>query len=166
MTEKLEHDFNGENKASKVNNAISILIVDDNIDYLGLTEEYLRLLLPDARIDCLTDPESVAKKIEENKYDVIVSDYEMPCMNGLELLKLLRNKGNNIPFIFFTRSECGDIASKAKNHGVTHFIEKGDNPLADYRLLAEAITSEVERKHSDEELNERFLPKKNLLLPE
>ena len=49
-------------------------------------------------IDNVTSVDEAFKKMEEQSYDAVVSDYEMPQKNGLEFLKELREQNNQIPF--------------------------------------------------------------------
>jgi CheY-like chemotaxis protein len=41
-------------------------------------------------------------QIQKKQYDTVVSDFQMPEMNGIEFLKKIRTSGNTIPFIIFT----------------------------------------------------------------
>jgi len=60
--------------------------------------------------------------------DVIMCDWNMPQMNGIEFLRQVRSTGSNIPFMMITgRSDQGSVI-EAKNHGVDGYIRKPYSP--------------------------------------
>ena len=66
--------------------------------------------------------------LEENPADLIISDWNMPNMDGLELLKKIRSNPSlkNLPFIMLTINE--DVTKDAKEAGVSDFLSKPTNP--------------------------------------
>ena len=90
------------------------------------------------------------KRINQQPYDAVVSDYEMPQKNGLDFLKELRDQNNQIPFILFTGKGREDVAVKALNLGADSYINKNGSPETVYCELADSINKTVERKKSIE----------------
>jgi CheY-like chemotaxis protein len=88
-------------KATNGNKPIRILHVDDDPSI----QEITKLMLQD--LDCNFEIENACcvdeafKKLADVNYDVVVSDYEMPQKNGLQLLKELREQNCDVPFILF-----------------------------------------------------------------
>ena len=101
-------------------------------------------------IDNVSSVDEAFKKMEQQTYDAVVSDYEMPQKNGLDFLKELRDKNNQIPFILFTGKGREDVAVKALNLGADSYINKNGSPETVYCELADAINKTVERKKSRE----------------
>lgn len=66
-----------------------ILLLDDEANVLSALQRTLRQSFPgeDLRIDTFTDPEQALLRCGEIEFDVIVSDYRMPGMNGVVFLK-------------------------------------------------------------------------------
>jgi CheY-like chemotaxis protein len=62
--------------------------------------------------------------LARNHADVIVSDYDLPGMSGIELLNSLRSVGFSLPFIFFSESDCVDAKNKAYHGDVFGFITR------------------------------------------
>jgi CheY-like chemotaxis protein len=56
-------------------------------------------LLHNFKIAPVLSAEQALERLEKETFDVVVADYAMPGMNGLEFLGELRKKGNDIPFI-------------------------------------------------------------------
>ena len=100
---------------------MKVLIVDDNTSFLELSKTFLEVF-HDIPSDTVDSAREAFKMLEKDSYDVIVSDYDMPAMNGITFLKTIRDKRINIPFILFTG--FGDeIRYQAIENGATSFIQ-------------------------------------------
>src|SRR3989339_452260 len=117
---------------------IRVLHVDDDPSFLEVSKQILAIE-NNYVIDNATSVDDAFKKMEQQSYDVIVSDYEMPQKNGLEFLKEIREKNNQIPFILFTGKGREDVAVKALNLGVDSYINKNGSPETVYCELADSI---------------------------
>jgi PAS domain S-box-containing protein len=118
-------------------------------------------------IDNATSVDEAFKKLEQQPYDAIVSDYEMPQKNGLDFLKKIREENNQIPFILFTGKGREGVAVKALNLGADRYIDKNGSTETVYCELADAINKSVESKESkkalaESELNYRTMVEKSL----
>ena len=105
-------------------------------------------------IDTALSAEEAFNKMEQQTYDVVVSDYEMPQKNGLVFLKELREQNNQISFILFTGKGREDVAVKALNLGADSYLNKNGSPETVYCELVHAINKTVERKKSAQLLAE------------
>ncbi|MFX0206059.1 MAG: PAS domain S-box protein [Candidatus Hodarchaeota archaeon] len=143
-----------EVKTRSSSDKILILLVDDEPDFLELSKVYLEMENPSLDIDTCTFVEDALKMLENKRYTVVVSDYQMPGMDGLEFLEALRSQGNNIPFIIFTGRGREEVAIKALNLGADRYIQKGGDPRSQFGILAQAIINEASRKHAQERLYE------------
>ncbi|MFW9994026.1 MAG: PAS domain S-box protein [Candidatus Odinarchaeota archaeon] len=133
---------------------IRILHVDDDDLFLELVKEYLETSHSNLQFDSLSTPRDVFQKLEEEKYDAIVSDYQMPDLNGLELLERLRKQENDIPFIIFTGRGREEVVIKALNLGADHYITKGGEPESQFEELAHVITTAVHHKRIEQALQD------------
>jgi len=79
----------------------TVLIVDDEPDLLELTKIYLEKT-GEFTVDIAESAREALEKMQTIIYDAIVSDYEMPEMNGIEFLKTVRGSSSDMPFIIFT----------------------------------------------------------------
>lgn len=105
--------------------SIEILHIDDDSAFLDLTEAFLESELPNASIDTANSPEAGLDALEESTYHCIVSDYDMPGRNGLELLRSVRAEYPELPFVLYTGKGSEEIAAEAINAGVTGYLQKG-----------------------------------------
>ena len=92
--------------------------------------------------------------IRNGNYDAVVSDYEMPLMNGILFLKTLRDAGNPIPFIIFTGKGREEIVIGAFNSGADSYIQKGGNPKIQFAELGHKIKKAVDRRRADRALEQ------------
>jgi two-component system chemotaxis response regulator CheY len=62
--------------------------------------------------------------IERAKPDLVLSDWNMPEMNGYEFLTALRSRGNRVPFGFITTESTPEMKAKASDAGALFLIAK------------------------------------------
>jgi PAS domain S-box-containing protein len=129
---------------------IRVLVVDDSEFFAEMTAETLseehgmeshRATGADEAMDVLADAE----------IDCIVSDYEMPGPNGLELMEMVGAEHGDIPFILLTGRGTEEIASEAISAGVDDYILKLE-VVEDqqYQQLANRITSAVDQQRTQQ----------------
>lgn len=110
---------------------ISVLIVDDEPSIV----EQLSLILG-RRVDVFHTASNGKEGYEcymREHPDLIISDIDMPVMNGIELLKLVREHDRHLPFILSTGLKSLDILIEAIEKGITAFLPK---PLQIHPLIA------------------------------
>ena len=102
---------------------ISILIVDDNENDLEIIAKSLSRYFK--KVYTALNGADAFEIYKENKHiDIIISDIQMPKINGLELLKLIRNSDLYIPFLIVSATFDQDMLIKAINLNVSSFLPK------------------------------------------
>ncbi|MBP1986249.1 PAS domain S-box protein [Halolamina salifodinae] len=137
------------------NRRIDVLIVDDNETMAKMTAEFLARELDDATIRTLTDPTEAVAALSDDEYDCVVSDFDMPRVNGLELLERVRDAGFEIPFVLFTGKGSEEIASRAISAGVDEYLQKGGPE--EYPVLANNVENLVEKHWAEQQVRRGFL---------
>jgi PAS domain S-box-containing protein len=132
---------------------IRTLLVDDEPALLTVSTLFLEET-GDIVCDSAESAASALEKLRTGSYDIIVSDYQMPGMDGLELLKEIRSKGMDIPFIIFTGKSREDVVIEALNSGADFYLQKGGDPKAQFAELGHYIRRAVEGKRSEVALKE------------
>jgi len=132
---------------------ISVLYVDDEPDLLELCRIFLEQA-GDFRVDTIQSPLDVLTRLEQNPYDVIVCDYQMPEMDGISLLKQVRRKKSDIPFILFTGRGREEIVIEALNNGADFYLQKGGDVKAQFAELASKIRKAVKQRQAERSLRE------------
>ena len=103
----------------------AVLHVDDDPAVLDLTSAFLDRELEAVSVTTETSPADALDRLETDRYDCIISDYDMPGMNGLELFESIREEHPLVPFVLYTGKGSEEIASQAVNAGVTGYFQKG-----------------------------------------
>ena len=134
--------------------SIRVLHVDDEAGFLKVAKECLKME-GHFEVDTALSVDEALNKMKEKEYDAVVSDYQMPGKDGLEFLKQLRKKGNNIPFIIFTGRGREEVAIKALNLGADRYLNKTGDPETVYCELAHAIRQAVDRRSAQIKVLER-----------
>ncbi|WP_440990646.1 response regulator [Haloarchaeobius baliensis] len=122
---------------------IRVLHVDDEPAFLTLTSEFLSRELEAVEVETTTSAADALEELDAFDPDCVVSDYQMPEMDGLELLQAVRERRAELPFILFTGHGSEQIASDAISAGVTDYLQKG-SANEQFQLLANRIRNGVE----------------------
>ncbi|TKX52110.1 response regulator, partial [Halorubrum sp. SS7] len=80
---------------------------------LDLAEAYFERELDSVAVTTVTDPETALERLDETRFDCIVSDYKMPGMNGIEFLNAVRDRHPALPFILYTGRGSEEVAKQA-----------------------------------------------------
>ncbi|MFW9915414.1 MAG: PAS domain S-box protein, partial [Candidatus Thorarchaeota archaeon] len=129
-----------------------VLLVDDEKDLLDVTQQFLEKELPKFNFYAVETAYEAIEALKENDFDIIVSDYQMPGMDGLELLEWLRKQDNLTPFVMFTGRGREEVAIKALNLGADYYLRKSQDLESLYKELSHIIESVVEHRRTAEAL--------------
>lgn len=124
---------------------MKVLLVDDDPVFLELSKTFLEVF-HDINSDTVESAGQALEKLNELSYDVVVSDYDMPYMDGISFLRTIRDKRINIPFILFTGMGKEEVMSEAIANGVDSFVQKRGDPKAQYSELSQQICQIVNKR--------------------
>lgn len=129
-----------------------VLLVDDEVDFLETLSERMRVRGMD--VTTSASPLDAIKKVQEKDYDAIIMDLKMPQMDGLQLLKVLKEKNPDLQIILLTGHATVEKGIEAMKLGATDFLEK---PV-DLKVLTEKIHKAqakkmiIVKKHTEENI--------------
>ncbi|EMA57890.1 PAS domain-containing protein [Halorubrum lipolyticum] len=132
---------------------IDVLHVDDDPSVLDLAEAYLERELGSVAVTSVTEPSAALDRLDDGEFDCVVSDYDMPGTDGLELFEAIRAAHPRLPFVLYTGKGSEEIASRALNAGVTGYFQKGGPEQL--RRLANRVEQAVE-EHRTREIADRY----------
>ena len=123
---------------------IRILHIDDEPVDLEITRIFLNRISKDNfDIKSVLSAEEALTKLESDHFDVVIADYQMPEMDGIEFLNALRRSKNDtirqIPFILFTGKGGVEVAEKALSKGANRYIAKDGGIKKQCNELVSAI---------------------------
>ncbi|MDD1699758.1 MAG: PAS domain S-box protein [Methanoregula sp.] len=138
--------MSGTKKKTKIpGDMFSVLYVDDEPVLLDLAKIFLEST-GDFRVDTVTSAPEALDIMSRSSYDCIISDYQMPGMDGIVFLKTVRSKGNVIPFIIFTGKGREEVVIEALNSGADFYLQKGGDAKAQFVELAHKIRQAIQIK--------------------
>ncbi len=130
---------------------IHVLYVDDEPDFLEMGKRILETH-ENFIVESSTSANEALKKLKGSVYEVIVSDYDMPDLDGISFLKQLKEEGNKIPFILLTGRGNEDIVIEALNAGAAYYIRKDKNVEGIFFELGHWIKDIINQKKILDEL--------------
>ena len=136
---------------------VEVLYVDDEPEFVELLTAQLERWDDGGRslaVETYTSPKEALRWLENGgveEVDCIVSDYEMPGMDGLGLLEAVRERWPELPFVLYTGRGSEEIASEAISRGVTEYMQKGTDPQQ-YKVLANRIRNTAEKYETERQL--------------
>ncbi|WP_159900041.1 PAS domain S-box protein [Salinirussus salinus] len=130
---------------------IRVLHVDDDPEFADLVSTVLERDEGQFDVEAATGAAEALDRLAEADFDAVVSDYEMPGRNGLELLEAVREDHPALPFILYTGRGSEALASEAVSAGVTDYLQKGRG-TSQFDVLANRVRNAVEQYHSRRDL--------------
>ena len=127
---------------------ISVLYVDDEPDLLEVARIFLERH-DEFRVGTVTSAERALEILAKEHYDAVISDYQMPGMNGIELLKAVRRQFGDLPFIIFTGRGREEVVIQALNEGVDFYLHKGGDAVSQFAELAHKVKQAVSQRRAE-----------------
>ncbi|MDD1685816.1 response regulator [Methanoregula sp.] len=132
---------------------ISLLYVDDEPELLKIAKIFLERE-GDIFVTTTTSSMECLDMLADQSFDAIISDYQMPGMDGIELLKQVRGRGLSTPFILFTGKGREEVVIEAINHGADFYLQKGGAARPQFAELRHKILVAMERRQAIDALRD------------
>ncbi|MGC2424215.1 MAG: PAS domain S-box protein [Nitrospirota bacterium] len=136
---------------------LSILIVDDEPDIANLMRLMLLKEAPQLNIHLAESGQECLEYIKENPVDCILSDYQMPYMDGMELLITLREQGSDVPFIFVTGQGNEEIARNAFKNGANDYFTKDLGGFAHFARILNSVGQAARQRKTEAAKKEELI---------
>ena len=103
--------------------SLKLLFVEDEPDLIEIITDTLKKLNADF-LTASNGKEALSIMRENSDISAIVTDINMPVMNGIDMISKLRDEGNQIPIVVMSAHTEEDYKEKARNLGVEHYLLK------------------------------------------
>ena len=96
---------------------IRVIHIDDEPELLRMTKRFLEAADEALRVESVSSPEEALERIREEAFDCVVSDFQMPRLDGIEVARKIRET-SKIPIILYTGRGSEDVAADAFAVGI------------------------------------------------
>jgi len=120
--------------------AEKVLLIDDEVEFLETLSERMKLRGMD--VTTASDAHTAVAALDANDFDAIVLDLQMPDMNGIDMLQVIKKSHPEVQVILLTGQATLEAGVKAMKLGAMDFMEKP----ADLESLSEKIRKAQAKK--------------------
>ncbi len=134
---------------------INLLFVDDDTGYMAVAQQYLaKYQGKKFTIVWKQDGPSALEELAKNQsIHLVLIDYYLPDLNGLEVTKLIRDHKFQVPIIFLTSNRDFRLAIEAMKYGIEDFVVKDE---AVDSVLPRTVVNVLERVHLKQRVTEQM----------
>ncbi|HII99730.1 MAG TPA: response regulator [Methanoregula sp.] len=141
---------------------VTLLYVDDEPDLLNLGRLFLERG-GEFSVTTAGSAQEGLEKLSTAAFDAVISDYQMPDMDGLEFLGTVRSLYGNLPFILFTGRGREEVVIEAINLGVDFYLQKGGDAKSQFAELRHKLHIALERRRTHDALKSENEKNRNLM---
>jgi len=125
---------------------LSVLLIDDQNSLLEVIHPLLERI-GQMKVKTAASAKEALELMISTTFDAMIVDYDLPEINGIELLKIIRAKGDTTPVIIFTGVGREYAAIEALNNGADFFLKKDDDVKAQLLEMVQMIRQAVDQRN-------------------
>jgi PAS domain S-box-containing protein len=137
-------------------NPLTLVIIEDEEAHFSLMKRTIARHLPEATVHHFQEPAAALERMEELHPDIVITDYLMPGMNGIEVLETLNRANQDIPVIMITGQGDENIAVQAMKLGAWDYLVKSSDFFTLLPSVIEKVLREWTLRESLSRSEERF----------
>jgi DNA-binding NtrC family response regulator len=141
LPQKYKLPASGQNMNSK----LEILVLDD--EEIVCTRLKAVLEKAGSIVETYTDSRQAKAKIEQHRFDIIVTDYKMANINGMELFNLAKNRWPDCEVIMITGFATAEVTREALLKGVRDVIPKPFK-IAQFKTIIDQVADRIRKSRT------------------
>jgi signal transduction histidine kinase/DNA-binding response OmpR family regulator len=146
---------------------IDVLLVEDDVDQAHLVQRTLRRQQPPCRVVVVGDGPGCLEALARQSFSLVLLDYSLPRMNGLEVLAEMRRRGVQVPVVMVTGQGDERVAVEAMEAGAVDYLVKSTGYLTTFPTLIRKVLKQhelaVENRRLYAEVTRRLRESEGLL---
>jgi PAS domain S-box-containing protein len=127
-------------------NKIRLLYAEDNTQDADLTRAHFESEAPEFQLENVQSGEQCLKRLQEGQYDILLLDYRLPDMDGIDVLRKLVQTATPVPIVMVTGQGDEELAVRTLRMGASDYVPKGSNYLWTLPSLLKNIVTEFKDK--------------------
>ncbi|MBI5696545.1 MAG: PAS domain S-box protein [Nitrospirae bacterium] len=127
---------------------LKVLLVDDDPDLGRMMKLLLSREAPHCSFHFAEGGRECLEYLRDNEADCILSDYQMPGMDGMQLMLTLKEQGSGVPFIFLTAQGNEEVARDALKSGASDYFTK-EAGLAHFARIVNSVEQAVSKRQAE-----------------
>ncbi|BAU15429.1 multi-sensor hybrid histidine kinase [Leptolyngbya sp. NIES-3755] len=136
---------------------LHVLLVDDNPDDRILASRALQQGFSAVEVHSVIDTVTFNQALNEGKFDIVVTDYQLLWSNGITILEAVKAKYPYCPVVMFTNSADQETAIAAMKSGLDDYLVKSSRHYARLPLVVQSVLQRMEMKRALEAEQEQLL---------
>jgi|RhiMetdeSRZDD1v2_1073273.scaffolds.fasta_scaffold13652_10 PAS domain S-box-containing protein len=125
-----------------IRHPIKILLVEDNVDQLLLAERALKRFAGETEVVSVKNGQDCLDRLSREDFSVVILDYSLPRINGMEVLERITAAGFDVPVIMVTGQGDERVAVEAMKNGAYDYIVKTQGYLS---TLPHSVETTIQR---------------------
>jgi len=133
-----------------------VLVVDDNPDDRLLTIRALKREFADLEVEPVANAEAFAQALEEDAFDLVITDYQLHWSNGLEVLREVKARWPDVPVVMFTATGTEETAVEAMRAGLDDYTLKSPRHFARLPAVVRTALRRADERRALREAETRY----------
>jgi CheY-like chemotaxis protein len=121
--------------------SIHILVIDDEPPICELLKHILQTFRPECEVMAFLDGKTAIAQFEQQKFDLVITDYQLPEMNGLEVSLYIGKCRPETPVILISGKPPSGIREQVKLLGLAGFLRKPFSPVQLIEMVEMALAN-------------------------